>query len=171
MVTSHRSLRTADLSSGVECETVLCFVRHVLGLQDTACCAQLRSVDIERSGNRFRAGGGIFPLLTVSLHSASRMSKLARPVFSHVGTAHLVTVLAPLVVLLVQLLWLSPRQLLSSRRAVLPPCSTTTVARAWPLAGTCDILVRTFGKLTLGTTTVLAALGASLGSADLSPPG
>lgn len=34
------------------------------------------------------------------------MSKLlARPVFSHLDTIHLVTVLAPLVVLLVQLLW------------------------------------------------------------------
>ena len=46
-----------------------------------------------------------FPLLTVYLHNAPRIRELlARPIFSHFRTMHLVTVLAPLVVLLVQLL-------------------------------------------------------------------
>ena len=49
--------------------------------------------------------------------------------------------------------------------------SMTTAARASSLSWARISGVRTFGRLTSGTTTVLTALGASLGSADRSPPG
>lgn len=69
------------------------------------CANSERKSDHERNVTERGLAVESSPLLTVYLHNAHRIRELlARPIFSHFRTTHLVTVLAPLVVLLVQLL-------------------------------------------------------------------
>jgi hypothetical protein len=130
------------------------------------------TLGIGRGEDRFIAGGWNLPF-------ADRLSTQCFPDIEAgprgpsstcSSEIHLVAVLPPLVVLLVQLLqWLDVSLYSLEMRyhhAVHGDRGRRVASR--PI---CDDWVRTFGRLTLGTTTVLIALGASLGSADLSPPG
>jgi hypothetical protein len=102
---------------------------------------------------------------SVYLHSPQCPTACSRSTSSQ---RTLVTVLAPLVVLVVQMLS-TKISLLSKVRSIVRARRVRVSKKKRPWNS--GLHPRTLGRVTSGTITTLTALGASLGAADLSPPG